>query len=284
VPCPPTPDRDPDSFPTFPAHRDRRPSDPRDEPRPLPERPRLPSTPLELHYRLAVSGTGHGGIRGKQRNHPDPAVLLRQAAGLLDVGQFQSDDPDELRRRAAEIRVATAHALQLEDAALELQAAEEDAAIVRRRVQRSEKAILRKADLEARRSTGGLYAGERRSPNRPTHVEVDEQAWATLKAQAARRRQTMAKLVGDLVAATAAGLPPERKSERRTERGRKGVQAAGGRGRRASRYARLFLPDDETWLRFRASAADASTSIARAVGLVVEHEAHRLGWRPEGEK
>jgi len=284
VPRPPTPDRDPDSFPTFAAHRDRCPSDPRDEPRPLPERPRLPSTPLELH-RLAVSGAGHGGIRGNQRNHPDPAGLLRQAAGLLDVGRFVSDDPEMLRRRAAEVRVVTAHARRLEEAALELQDAEEEAALVRRRVQRSEQAARRKADLEVRRSAGGLYAGERRSPNRRTHVDVDQQAWATLKARAARRRQTLGKLVGDLVAEAAdAGLPPDRASERRSERRQGSVQLAGGLGRRASRYARLFLPDDDVWPRFRARAVDASVSIARAVGVVVEHEAHRLGWRPEAGK
>ncbi|MCA1842585.1 MAG: hypothetical protein LC792_05235 [Actinobacteria bacterium] len=152
-------------------------------------------------------------------------------------------------------------------------------------MQRSERAVRRKADLETRRSAGSLYSGERRSPNRPTHVDVDDQAWATLKARAARRRQTLAKLVGDLVAEAAdAGLPPERASERHSERRRQGGVQAGGRGRRASRYARLFLPDDDVWPRFRARAVDASVSIARAVGLVVEHEARRLGWRPEAGK
>lgn len=82
-------------------------------------------------------------------------------------------------------------------------------------------------------------------------------------------------VVGELVAAAAnTGLPAERNSERHPERARE-------TGRRASRYARLFLPDDDTWPRFRARAVDASVSTARAVGLVVEHEARRLGWRPE---
>ena len=209
MPRQPSPDRDPETnrLPPCPCpHSVLLPSDPLDRTAD-PEPPLLPSTPLERH-RLAMSGAGHGGIRGNQRNHPDPAGLLRQAAGLVDVGRFMSDDPEELRRRAAEVRLATAHALRLEEAALELEAAEEEAALVRRRVQRSEKAVRRRSDLEARRSAGGLYAGEHRSPNRPTHVEVDVGAWATLKARAARRRQTVGKLVGDLVADAAdAGLP-----------------------------------------------------------------------------
>lgn len=281
MPRPPTPDPEPHSLPPFPsAHPVPSPSDPLAHPPPDPEPSLLHPTPREL-YRLAVSAGGHGGIRGNQRNHAGPDELLRQADGLVDVGTFVSDDPEVLRRRAAEIRLATALAVRLEEAALDLQDAEEEAALVRRRVQRSQKSFRRKTDLEARRSAGGLYAGEHRSPNRPTHVEVDDGAWTTLKARAARRRQTIGRLVGDLVAAAAAaGLPSERHSERR----RSNVQITGERGRRASRSARLFLPDDDTWARFRACAVDESVSIARAVGLVVEHEARRHGWRPEAWK
>jgi hypothetical protein len=254
------------------------------EPHPVSE-PHPPSTTPVKQYRLAVSGAGHGGIRGNLRNHDDPGELLRRAADLVDVGTFESGDPETLRRRAAEVRLATAFAMRLEDSALELRAAEEEAAIVRRRIQRSEKAYRRRTDLEAKRAAGGLYAGQRRSPNRPTHVEVDDSAWNTLKARAARRGRSLGEFVGDLVAAAAAaGLPPERRSERRTERALPSGRTTGRVGRRASRYARLFLPDDETWPRFRAQAVDASVSTARAVGLVVEHEARRLGWRPETGK
>jgi hypothetical protein len=254
------------------------------EPHPVSE-PHPPSTTPVEQYRLAVSGAGHGGIRGNLRNHDDPGELLRRAADLVDVGTFESHDPEAVRLRAAEVRLATAFALRLEESALELRDAEEEAALVRRRIQRSEKAYRRRIDLEARRAAGGLYAGQRRSPNRPIHVEVDDGAWATLKAKAARRGRALGEDVGDLVAAAAdAGLPPERSSERRTERALPTHGTTGRLGRRASRYARLFLPDDGTWPKFRARAVDASVSTARAVGLVVEHEARRLGWRPEAGK
>ena len=285
MPRPPSPDRDPDPLPPVPSdHRGPRSSEHLDDPQPFPERPLVPSTPVE-RYRLAVSGAGHGGIRGNLRNHDNPGELLRRAADLVDVGTFESDDPEALRRRAAEVRLATTLALRLEDSALELRDAEEEAALVRRRIQRSEKAYRRRTDLEVKRAAGGLYAGQHRSPNRPTHVEVDHGAWAILRARAARRGRSLGEVVGDLVVAAAdAGLPPERRSERRTDRALPADGTIGRAGRRASRYARLFLPDDEAWPKFRAQAVDASVSTARAVGLVVEHEARRLGWRPEAGK
>jgi hypothetical protein len=219
-----------------------------------------------------MSAIGHGGNR---RNHADPGALLREAAELLRFERAPSNDPSALRQQAAVLRAATAQALALEAAAAELADAEYDAAVVRRRLQRAERSYRRRSDLETRRAAGGLYSGQRRSPNRPTHVEVDDRAWATLKRKAARQGRAVGEVVGDLVATAAdAGIPPERTSERRSER-------SAASGRRAARYARLFLPDDDTWLRFRARAVDVSVSIARAVGLVVEHEARRLGWRPE---
>lgn len=201
-----------------------------------------------------------------------------RSAELLRFERVPSNDPAALRRQAAELRAATAQALSLEAAAAELLDAEHQADVVRRRIERAGASYRRRADLEARRAAGGLYAGERRSPNRPTHVEVDDHAWTILKARAARHGRAVGEVIGDLVAtAAAAGLPTERDPERRSERRSSG-------GRRAARYARLFLPDDDTWPRFRARAVDASVSIARAVGLVVEHEARRLGWRPETER
>jgi hypothetical protein len=222
-----------------------------------------------------VSASGHGG---NHRNHAGPGVLLREAAELLRFEHIPSNDAAVIRRQAAELRAATSQALALEAAAAELLDAEYDAGVVRRRLERAEGSYRRRADLEARRAAGGLYAGERRSQNRPTHVEVDDHAWSTVKAHAAHRGRAVGAVVGDLIARAADdGLPAERNPERRSER-------RSSAGRRAARYARLFLPDDDTWPRFRAQAMAAPVSIARAVGLVVEQEARRLGWRPETER
>ena len=219
-----------------------------------------------------MSAIGHGG---NHRNHADPGALLREAVDLLRFEAAPSNESAALRQRAAALRAATTQALALEAAAAELADAEYAADVVRRRLERTQRSYRRRSDLEARRAAGGLYAGQRRSPNRPTHVEVDDRAWSTLKQKAARQGRVVGEVVGDLVAGAAdAGIPPERTSEHRSER-------SAASGRRAARYARLFLPDDDTWPRFRARAADASVSIARAVGLVVEQEARRLGWRPE---
>lgn len=261
----------PDNPHASPHHLDPHPTEPPPLALPLPEHPASLPTPREQH-RLAVSASGHGG---NQRNHADPGALLREAAELLRFEHVPSNDPVALRRWAAELRAATTQALILEAAAAELLDAEEHAAVVRRRLERAGAAYRRRADLEARRAAGGLYAGEGRSPNRPTHVEVDVRAWTVLKTHAARQGRTVGEAVGDLVARAAdAGIPTERDPERRSERRSSG-------GRRAERYARLFLPDADVWPSFRVRAIDASVSIARAVGLVVEHEARRLGWRPE---
>lgn len=59
------------------------------------------------------------------------------------------------------------------------------------------------------------------------------------------------------------------------------IHATGSSG--AHRFARLFV-DDETWRAFRARAVEAEVTVARLVGLVVESEARRVGWRPEVDR
>lgn len=129
-------------------------------------------------------------------------------------------------------------------------------------------------------STGAAerYFRDRRSPNRPTHVEVDESAWRVVKAEAARQRLLVGDVVGLLVkTAVDKGLPPQREPQRDPQRPR-------SQGRRAGRFARLLGVDDKTWLEFRALAIDAHVSTARAVGLVVEADARELGWGPERDR
>ena len=224
-------------------------------------------TPDDRH-RLAGSASGTGG------SHGNP--LLDAAAELL---RLRSDppgrlDPDAYRGWAADLRAASFAAVELEDAALEYEDAAWDADIARRRIEKRRDAARRRSVLEARRAAGGMYAGAKRAPNRPAHVEVDSGAWAVVKSDAVRRRVTVAGAIGRLVAdAGARGLTPAHRALCRPAQ-------PSARGRRAQRFTRLFV-DDDAWSAFRVLAIDAHMSTARLLGIVVEVEAHSLGWRPE---
>lgn len=245
---------------------------------PPPERPTLPlsalvdpptapspSTPLDKRHRLAVSGNGHSGRGGNGREARD---LLDEAAALLDLRPVRSDVPAVLRSAAREYRVLTEKAIELENAVAELRDAEQQAAMVRRRIERARRAAERVAQREAKREEGGLYAKESRSPNRPVHVEVDPQAWEIVKAEAIRRRRAVAYVVGELV----------NEAVNRPILG----QRVGQRDQTPApsrRFARLFISDD-AWRAFRVTAARAELSAARAVGVIVEIKARELGWNP----
>jgi hypothetical protein len=142
------------------------------------------------------------------------------------------------------------------------------AEVQRRRIQRKVASTKRQARIAERKAAGGFYVGQLRSPNRATHVEVDDEAWALVKRDALRRSVTVAAAVAVLVAnASTDALSATRKRERVSED-----------GRRARRFARLFLTDTD-WSAFRALCDEASVPVARGVGLVVEREARRLAGR-----
>ena len=124
---------------------------------------------------------------------------------------------------------------------------------------------------------GGMYAGAKRSPNRPVHVEVDAGAWAVVKSNAVRRRVAVSGAIGQLVTDVVESGP------RSAHRALCRPAQPSARGRRAQRFARLSVAD-ETWSAFRALAVDAHASTARLLGIVVEVEAHKLGWRPEVDR
>jgi hypothetical protein len=215
-------------------------NDPREVPRFA-----MTNDPDDVH-RLAVipSRDSGGGSRGRRGN--------REAL-----------TPEELREWAEQVQRAAQLARERYVALRRLREAEEAAVVAERRARRAEESLQR---LRERLEAGGRYAGQRRTPNRPTHVEVDPGAWAVVKRDAAARGLTVAAAVGALATdAVTSGIP--------------GHERAGGDqvGRRAQRYARLFI-DDDTWTAFRAAAVDAAVSTARAVGLVVEAEARTLGW------
>lgn len=174
--------------------------------------------------------------------------------------------PEELREWAEQVQQAAQLERERYLALRQLREAEEAAGVAERRAQRAETSLQR---LRERLAAGGLYVGQRRTPNRPTHVEVDAGAWAVVKRDAAGRELTVAAAVGALVTEAAPKALPTLDRVR-------GDHAV---GRQAQRYARLFV-DDGTWTTFRAAAVDAAVTTARAVGLVVEAEARRLGWSP----
>lgn len=222
----------------------------RDENEPR-EDPRFAMTndPDDVH-RLAViaSRNNGGGSRGRRGN---PEALTA----------------DELHEWIERVEHAAQLARERFVALRQLREAEEAARVAERRAQRAEESLQR---LRERLESGGRYAGQRRTPNRPTHVEVDGETWSTVKRDAASRSLTVAAAVGALVTdAVTNGIPAGDRDARCDETV----------GRQAQRYARLFVEDD-TWTAFRAAAVDAAATIARAVGLVVEAEARRLGWSP----
>ena len=196
------------------------------------------------------------------------ALTLFERAAETVATRPETSQPltaEEMRAEAEAIRRQTQEATELADAAAILRDAELDAAAMQRRLQRSISAEKHRLDRERRRAAGGLYAGQPRADNRPTRVAVDAEAWETLKGEAIRRRSTVGYLVGRLIADAVRHSKLPR-------------IPADDRGL-TPRFARLVRLDVDTWTTFRSMAFDAHVTTTRMVGVLVEHEAHRLGWR-----
>lgn len=226
-----------------------------------------PSTDV---HRLAVIADGNNGNVGSrlQGSPADPSELLREAAALLQPRpRPANDDLEALRSAREETRRRIDEAWDLALAAADLADAEWDERVLRRRVERQLGALQRRARIEEQRAAGGMYAQEIRTPNRPTHVEVDPDAWSVVKQRAFERGLLVGTAVAELV-------------ERTAEHGFTGQRNPQQPRSAARRFARLFV-EDEMWRAFRARAVEAEVTVARLVGLVVEAEARRVGWRPE---
>lgn len=213
-------------------------------------------------HRLAVIEIDNGGSVGS-------ALTLFEVAAAKVVHRPKPQkplSPDEMRTQAAEVRREVSEAIELAEAAAILRDAEVKAAEVRRRLQRTIEAEKRRLDRERRRAQGGLYADQQRADNRPTRLAVDGGAWEVLKGEAVRRRTSVGYLAGQLVADVVRHntLPRVPADDRCV----------------TQRFARLVRVDVETWTSFRSMAFDAHVTTTRMLGLVVEREARRLGWRP----
>jgi hypothetical protein len=192
---------------------------------------------------------------------------LNEAYQLLrDDEPIDWNDPEWLTERTRQLRSRITHASELEHAVLEYRDALYQAGVLQRRIQRHDAALHRRVEIERLRADGTLYREAHRNQNRPAHVDVDPGAWATVKREAVRLRETVGAHVGGLVVQfTDAGVPPSHSSVRTSEH----------------RFARLCV-DDDAWAKFRGIAIDAHVSTSRLVGLVAEAEAVRLGWRVPG--
>lgn len=157
-------------------------------------------------HRLAVIADGNNGNvgNGHSGSPADPAELLREAAALLQPRPRPADDDVEALRAAREdTRRRIDEAWDLALAAADLADAEWDERVLRRRIERQLGALQRRARIEEQRAAGGLYAHEIRTPNRPTHVEVDPDAWSVVKQRAFERGVLVGTAVAELVERTA---------------------------------------------------------------------------------
>src|SRR5207237_505850 len=119
-------------------------------------------------------------------------------------------------------------------------------------------------------------SGGHHEPDKPrvkaTHVEVDAASWRFLKAWAARWHRPLADVASQLVrSAVKGGVPIEDAIEPGTSN-----TTPVSSGRRATAVARLPGVDDETWTEFKAEAAEAGVTVARAVGVLAEFAAAEI--------
>ncbi|HSH58678.1 MAG TPA: hypothetical protein VK988_03355 [Acidimicrobiales bacterium] len=119
-----------------------------------------------------------------------------------------------------------------------------------------------------RAKEAGTYWADRdrrRNAQQPTHVEVDPEAWAAMKAQAHGRGRSLGESIGYLVHAEVtrssgrSKLPPLPLDRRMPSRSGRGAQL----------FARLVV-SKPMWQEFRGLAARRGVTVARYVGLLVE--------------
>lgn len=132
---------------------------------------------------MRYENDSRGADRFAMTNDPDDAHRLAVTPSRDNVGGSRGRrgnpealSPEELRQWAERVQQAAQLARERYVALRQLREAEEAAGVAERRAQRAEESLKR---LRERLEAGGLYAGQRRTPNRPTHVEVDAEAWAS---------------------------------------------------------------------------------------------------------
>ena len=221
-------------------------------------------------HRLVASASGSDRSTGNAFVDSSETAFDRLAdaqALLRDSEPIDWTNVEQLTERTRQLRENLDAVAALDYAVLEYRNTLYAAGVLERRMARREGRLRREVEVEKLRIDGTLYREEKRTQNRPAHIDVDPNAWNTVKRDALKRYETIGGRVGELVVQfTDKAVPPPHSSVRTSEH----------------RFARLFVPD-ESWGAFRGIAVDAHVTTARLVGLVVETEAVCLGWRSTGD-
>jgi len=197
----------------------------------------------------------------------DPRRLLREALDAVPAPPLQRTDPAAIHAWVNAVQAGVGHRRELRRAARAIEQALWEQYLTAEQVRREQEREARhRMAMEARADCSYWAAAEaRRSAQRPTHVDVDPEAWRAIRQLAVRRGVTVGRFVGELVVREA----------QRLDRGGQPLSATSGRrgpsgeGRRAQRFARLEI-DLGPWTTLRAGAIAGTLTVARYVGLLVE--------------
>ncbi len=103
-----------------------------------------------------------------------------------------------------------------------------------------------------------------------------DEAWATVKREAVRRRLWLVWWIGDLIRIELDALAADEVSGRPSTRRRRSPGEDDPQPRQ--RFLRIDI-DDERWSAFRAAALDVELGVGRYVGELAEAAAYEVGWR-----
>jgi len=199
-------------------------------------------------HRLALEECGLDGNAGTIDPRDVTRILWRRATEFAGCEPGWDHDTETLLRVGRIYNELVAQWREEFHARFMLQRAIQDTERAVREYNRLGSATLKRAEPRI----------DRRSPNRPTRVDVDPRAWQAVKSYAIVEERKVADVVGELLTRP---LPEPTDEVVVPQR----------------RFARLFI-DDERWKELRTEAVSRSMIISRLIGVVVEHEAKQLGW------
>jgi len=206
-------------------------------------------------------------VNGVNVSADDPRRLLREALDAVPAPPLQRTDPAAVHAWVEAVRAGVGDRRELRRAARAIEQAIWEEYLTAEQVRREQEREARHHMAMEARADGSYWAAAeaRRTAQRPTHVDVDSEAWKAVRQLAVHRGIAVGRLVGEVVVREAqrlggGGAPLSELSGRR---------GPSGAGRRAQRFARLEV-NLGPWTTVRVGAIAANITLARYVGLLVE--------------